>query len=120
VRAGIVEITNDHRIRFCHPLIRSAAYAQADLTRRRTAHAALAAVLPDESSCRAWHLAAAATGPDETVAAMLEKAAEGSRRRGGYLEVARALQRAAELSPAAEAAARRYALAAAAANFDTS
>lgn len=115
--AGIVTVAEDRRVRFSHPLIRSIAYAEAGHDERRAAHLALAETATLDLFCRAWHLAAAATGPDETVAALLEQGAQQSRQRGGYLEVARALQRAGELSPDGEDAARRFTLAAAAANF---
>jgi predicted ATPase len=115
--AGLITVTGDRRPEFCHPLARAAAYAESSLSQRRQAHLALAAVLKSEPSCRAWYLAAAATGPEEHIAQSLEAASQLSFRRGGYLEVARALQRAAELSPDQESAARRFATAAAAANF---
>ncbi|MGW0159733.1 AAA family ATPase [Mycobacterium sp. NPDC003323] len=117
IAAGIVTIDDDRRIRFGQPLIRSVAYAEADREERNAAHMALAASPLLDDFCRAWHRAAAATGPDETVAALLEQATHQSRRRGGYLEVARALQRAGELSPDGADAARRFTIAAAAANF---
>ena len=47
----------------------------------------------------AWHLAAAALGPDEHVAALLEDSAAQAQRRGGAAAAARAMERAAELSP---------------------
>jgi DNA-binding CsgD family transcriptional regulator len=115
--AGLITMTGDRRPEFCHPLARAAAYAEGSLSQRRQAHLALAGVLKGEPSCRAWHLAAAATVPEEGIAQSLEAASKLSFRRGGYLEVARALQRAAELSPDQESAARRFATAGAAANF---
>lgn len=117
VASGLVTIDRARHIVFCHALARTAAYAESPAAQRRAAHLGIADVLRGDPSARAWQLAAAAVSPDESVAAALEDAAEKSLRRGGYLEVARALQRSGELSGCPDAAAHRYAMAAAAANF---
>ncbi|MFS1304053.1 ATP-binding protein [Streptosporangium longisporum] len=101
-RSRLVEITGT-TVGFRHPLIRAAAYQSAPVTRRLAAHRALAGALAGSASGgaadrRAWHLAAAALGPDEAVARELEEAAERARTRGGGAAVAAAYERAAELT----------------------
>ncbi|MBO0680369.1 AAA family ATPase [Mycolicibacterium sp. S2-37] len=115
--AGYVEFTDDRRVEFGTALLRSAAYAGAGFGEQRSAHLALAAIPDLDPGVRAWHLGSAAAGPDEVVAALLENTADESSEYAGELGRARALQRAAELSPDRSDAARRYALAAGAANF---
>jgi hypothetical protein len=102
------------RIRFQHPLLRSAAYYRAPATARRRAHQALAAASDPlrDADHRAWHLAVAAVKPDEEIARELEEAGDRARRRGGWARAARFLERAAELTPeAAPRAARTLACA---------
>ena len=113
------------QVRFRHPLVRSAAYAAGSPEDRRAAHLTLAAATDaqDDPERRVWHLAAAATGPDEDVAAALEQAAVKTQARAGLAAAAAFLQRSVTLTAEPGRRADR-ALAAALANlhagaFDT-
>ena len=102
-------VTFGSTVEFRHPLVRSAVYYSATAADRRRAHAALAGALDTDTDAdrRAWHLGAAAAGPDERVAQALEASAERARRRGGASAAAAYLWRAFELTPDRERASER-------------
>jgi DNA-binding CsgD family transcriptional regulator len=94
-------VTVEGRIRFRHPLVRSAVYHGALLSDRGQVHAALAEVVdgPAAGEHRAWHRAHATTKPDEDVAAELVHSAGLARSRGGVSAAAAFLAYAADLTP---------------------
>jgi DNA-binding CsgD family transcriptional regulator len=100
------------RVAFRHPLIRSAIVAMSTHEERRHAHLVLADALHGDQERQAWHLVAAAAGPDEAVADLLDRVAHRIMLRGDALGAVSALVRAAELSTTTEARGRRLAEAA--------
>ena len=104
--AGLVTLRAD-TVEFRHPLARSGTYADAPPEQRRAAHRALAATLPDlDVDRRAWHLASAAIGLDDSASDALEQAGARSRERSAYATAMAAFDRAARLADGAERRAR--------------
>ena len=97
VEAGVIEIEGD-RVRLTHPLLASVAYTDSTADERRRLHGRLAELVDDPEE-RARHLALAARGPDDQVAAALDEAARRAAARGAP-EVAAALaEQAAQFTP---------------------
>jgi DNA-binding CsgD family transcriptional regulator len=99
--ARILEVDGE-RLRFTHPLLRSAVWSRATPAQRRSLHARLAKVAPSAEE-RARHLALAAVGPRREIAAVVEEAAENARTRGAPAAAAELAELAVRLTPADDA-----------------
>ncbi|MFI6294673.1 ATP-binding protein [Nonomuraea sp. NPDC050790] len=97
-QARLIRVEKD-RLHFRHPLIGSAVMEMSTGEQRHHAHRLLAERLAGQPERRAWHLAEAATGPDERVAALLQSVAHANLRRGESVHAITLLLRAADLSP---------------------
>lgn len=88
------------RVRFCHPLARSVVYRAAEPEQRRAAHRWLSEATDADADPdrRAWHRALSCTGPDDEIAAELERSAARAELRGGVSASAAFLARAATLT----------------------
>ncbi len=110
VAASVVTVDQD-AIRFTHPLLAAELYAGLGDARRRQLHRRLAdAVVAPEEHAR--HVALAADGPDESVAAELEGAAERAHSRGAADGAAELVEQAIPLTPEAPERLRRLRVAA--------
>ncbi|NUR76609.1 MAG: AAA family ATPase [Thermoleophilia bacterium] len=97
VDAGVLELVSG-RVRFTHPLLGSAVYADAPEHRRRSVHRTLADVV-DEAEQRGWHLALATERPNERVAAKVANAAVAAAARGAPETAAELAEQARRLTP---------------------
>jgi len=97
--AGLIEFRA--RIRFRHPLVRSAVYRSASVQERQDVHRVLADVTDPEldPDRRVWHRAQATDVPDEGVAADLERSSGRAQARGGLAAAAAFLEHAMLLTP---------------------
>jgi DNA-binding CsgD family transcriptional regulator len=96
--SGEVLIAEGGVLTFRHPMLRSATWERASVPERLSAHASLAAVIPDRAA-RAWHHAEATAGQDAALADELAAVAGVNRSRRGFAAASRAMERAARLSP---------------------
>ncbi|MGP4052009.1 ATP-binding protein [Streptomyces sp. 2A115] len=96
VDAGLVALVG-RTPEFRHPLMRSAIYTRAAVVDRLATHRALAVVMDDTPDRQLAHQAAATIGPDEELAARLERFADASQARGKVAAAVPALRQAAEL-----------------------
>ncbi len=95
--AGVLEVGDNLRARFRHPLLRSAVRQSSSLAQRARIHAALAGTVADPDR-RVWHRAAATFGPDEELAGQLSDLAGRALRRGAAAASMAAWERAAQLT----------------------
>ena len=117
VDAGIIELEGT-ALHFSHPLLGTIHYRRTSPARRRAAHRRIAERV-DDRGMRAYHLALAVAGPDEGLAAELERAASGRSEDGGREQALELLEQALAATPEGDTAAiRRRTIAAADVAFD--
>ena len=104
IQEGILERDGD-RVRFVHPLYRSAVYGAEPRDRREDLHRRIAGVLSDPDEA-ALHLALGAAAPDAEVAGTVADRAADAYRRGARDSAAALYEHALRLTPADAAAAR--------------
>ena len=109
-RAGLIEIRGTV-VRFSHPLFATVVYAAATPAEQRRLHRRLAEVATDPEA-RAHHLALSTVEPDETVAAILDRAVATATARGATDVAAQFAENALALTPVDGVGATRRALAA--------
>ena len=97
LEARILELEGD-RLRFTHPLLRSAVTARQTPARRRSLHARLADAVPSAEE-RTRHLGRATAEPDNHVASLLEEAARTSQARGAPAAAADLAEQALRVTP---------------------
>jgi DNA-binding CsgD family transcriptional regulator len=98
---GLCRVDRRGGIAFHHPLVRSAVYRLSSSAHRQAVHQALATALELDHGRdrRAWHRALASIGPDEEIAAELERSATEATERGGIAAGAALLARSVALTP---------------------
>jgi DNA-binding CsgD family transcriptional regulator/energy-coupling factor transporter ATP-binding protein EcfA2 len=99
IAAGLIELDVD-RVRFTHPLVRSAIESSRHPKDTRAVHSQVAAALigEDQADRRTLHIAAAADGPDDDAVRLLLEFSDRAKARGAQIEAYRATSRAAELT----------------------
>ena len=97
VDGGVLELDGD-RLRFVHPLLRSAVYSRVGGVKRQSLHGRLARLVTDREE-QARHLALATSQPDRQVAHVVEAAAEDAHRRGAILAAVELAELAIKLTP---------------------
>ena len=106
IQAGLLAMAGGEIV-FVHPLMRSIVAGQARAAERRAVHRRLAAVVRGPEA-RARHLALAAEGPDEVIAAELEAAARMAAYRGACGTSGELADLAVTLTPLAQPESQRH------------
>ena len=97
VAAGVIEVGEDDRVRFAHPLLASAASARLAPDAQRRLHGRLASLVEGEE--RARHLALGTSTPSAEVAQALDEAAREAAGRGAIGAAAELAEQALRMTP---------------------